>query len=115
MAWQIKRRQRTSWQELPLSNGWTGRLLIKRVGSTVFVKAEALNGASATSTVVAIVPSGFRAEGTVNERGLLHTTASAVSRWWCSGDAFSSPVAVSSPVYGSASWDTLDPTPTGGA
>lgn len=114
MAWQIKRRQRTSWQELPLSNGWAGKLYVKRVGDTVWGKAEGLDGSAATSTVVAVMPSGYRTEGSVLERGLLHTTASAVSRWWCAVNAFSSPVG-STPVYGSFSWDTLDPMPTGGA
>lgn len=115
MGWQMKRKRRTPWQDLPLVNGWTGRLLYKRVGDAVYVKAEGLNGSAATSTVVAIVPTGYRAEGPVNERGLLHTTASATSRWWCSLDAFSSPTGVTSPLYGSASWDTTDPMPAGGS
>lgn len=111
----LVKRRRTQWQQLPLANGWTGTLYIKRVGDTVWVKSEGLDGSAATSTVVARIPLGYRPEGSVNERGLLHTTASATSRWWCALDAFSSPTGLSTPLYGSASWDTPDPIPTGGA
>lgn len=115
MGFQMIKRRRTPWQDLPLSNGWTGRLLYKRVGDTVWVKCEGINGSAATSTVVALLPIGYRPEGTVNERGLLHTTTSGVSRWWCALNAFSSPSGLTTPLYGSASWDTTDPMPTGGA
>lgn len=115
MAWNLRLRRRTPWQPLPLVNGWAGAMYIKRVSDTVWVKCEGLDGSAATSTVAALIPPGYRAEGTVNERGLLHTTSSAVSRWWCSLNAFSSPSGLAAPLYGSASWDTTDLMPTGGA
>lgn len=96
---------------MPLSNGWTGSLYVKRVGWKVYFKSEGMNGSAATATLAAMIPIGLRPEGGINERGLLHTTASAVSRWWCALDAFSSPVGLGN-LYGSGSWDTVDPIPT---
>lgn len=102
--------KRTGWRLMPLVNGWTGALYMKRVGTNVFMKAEGLNGSAASSAVVALVPPGFQSEGSINERGLLHSTSSAVSRWWCGTDAFSSPNGLGN-LYGSGSWDTTDAWP----
>lgn len=115
MVFQLIKRRRTPWHDLPLINGWTGKLYVKRVGDAVYGKAEGLDGSAASSTIVALVPTGYRPEGAVNERGLFHTTDLAVSRWWCALNAFSSPHGVAAPLYGSFSWDSTDPMPTGGA
>lgn len=43
-----------------LMNGWTGTLFVEREGASVYFRGN-LNGAEATSDIVWMLPSGFRA------------------------------------------------------
>lgn len=117
MAWKLKRPARTGWYELPLLNGWTGRVLMKRVRDTIWIRAEGLNGTAATDQTAFNVPAGYQPEGPHAPRGTFHTASALGSppsrRWYYStGRVIITDGTTAGPLYGEVPWDTIDAWPT---
>lgn len=98
-----------------LQNGWTGRVLLTRAGSTVWANFEGLDGTSSTGAGAFAIPPGYRPSGPLNERGLLHDNAARLRRWYAIATFIVSGGDASGPLYGAASWRTTDTMPTGGS
>lgn len=117
MPW-IKKPHSTSWIELPLLNGWTGQVLVRRTGMTVWARVVGLNGAAKTSDLACEIPVGFRDVGPDGARGELHTatTTPVIRRYWVGGASFRVITGTGdAPLWGTVSWPTDNPIPTGGA
>lgn len=99
-----------------LRNGWTGTVLVRRIGADVHLKLVALNGDASTATSVLLLPVGFRAHATAAERGLLHQlvgASPATRRWWATDNNFQVASGQGAgDLYGTCNWLTSDAWPT---
>ena len=87
-GWQVLEGN-TGWRNVTSSliNGWTaGEFLLRRIGSQVYLRTEALNAATMTSASPYTLPSGFRAYSTASivtssERQFFTTATNPAAVW----------------------------------
>ena len=86
-GWQVLEGN-TGWRNVTSSliNGWTaGEFLLRRIGSQVYLRTEALNAATMTSASPYTLPSGFRAYNTAystsSERQFFTTATNPAAVW----------------------------------
>jgi len=76
----------TGWRSLTLENGWTGTVLVRRHGSTVWLVVDGATATSASSGVLVTLPTGFKF-GLATVRGLVNKTDLTLRRFSISSGA----------------------------
>lgn len=107
--------QTTGWRSVTPATGWTGRVLVYRVGSWVKVIFDGVTPAAGASGTIVVLPNGTRTSAPSGTSGrlLLHTTAGVVRRGSYGGSSLSVVGAETGvALYGEVDFITVDAFPS---